>query len=81
MRHSAVSISSNIAEGAGRSYSKEFSRFLRIAYGSVCELETQLLISQNLKFISEEVYSEMIEKVDEIQKMIYVFEKRLNYQV
>jgi four helix bundle protein len=47
----------------------------------VCELETQLLISQYLKFISEEVYSEMIEKVDEIQKMIYVFEKRLNYQV
>jgi len=78
MRRSAVSISSNIAEGAGRSYSKEFSRFLRIAYGSACELETQLLISQNLNFISEDVYSNMVEKVDEIQKMIYVFEKRLN---
>jgi len=56
MRRSAVSISSNIAEGAGRSYSKEFSRFLRIAYGSACELETQLLISQNLNFISHEMY-------------------------
>jgi four helix bundle protein len=77
MRRSAVSISSNIAEGAGRSFAKEFSRFLRIAYVSACELETQILISKNLEFISEEEYSTMIEKIDEIQKMIYVFEKRL----
>lgn len=77
MRRSAVSISSNIAEGAGRSFTKEFSRFLRIAYGSACEFETQFLISKNLDFISEEEYSTLIEKIDEIQKMIYGFEKRL----
>lgn len=78
MRRSAVSISSNIAEGAGRSYSKEFSRFLRISYGSACELETQLLISRNLNFITEDKYLAIFERIDEILKMIYVFEKNLN---
>lgn len=50
MRRSAVSISSNIAEGAGRDSKKEFNQFLNISTGSCYELETQLTISQNLKF-------------------------------
>lgn len=77
MGRSTVSISSNIAEGAGRKSKKEFSQFLRIAYGSVCELETQLIISRNLKMISEESFEKLFDKNDEIQKMIYVFEKNL----
>ena len=53
MRRSAVSIVSNIAEGRGRRATKDFRRFLDIAYGSLCELETQLLLSERLGFLSE----------------------------
>lgn len=77
IRRSSVSISSNIAEGAGRKSKKEFSQFLRIAYGSACELETQLIISRNLKMISFENFEKLFNENDEIQKMIYVFERNL----
>lgn len=70
MSRPAVSISSNIAEGAGRKSKKEFSQFLRIAYGSACELETQLIISKNLQMINEESFEKLFEDNDEIQKMI-----------
>ena len=53
MRRAAVSIPSNISEGASRGYEKEFIQFLHIALGSLSELETQILISRNLDFISE----------------------------
>lgn len=48
MRRAAVSTTSNIAEGAGRNSKKEFAQFLGIAYGSCCELETQMLLVQSL---------------------------------
>lgn len=54
MRRSAVSIPSNIAEGAARNSSKEFIQFLYIALASLSELETQLIISKNLKFIFDD---------------------------
>ncbi|MES2629075.1 MAG: four helix bundle protein, partial [Bacteroidota bacterium] len=53
MRRAAVSISSNIAEGAGRSSIRQFSYFISISIGSSCELETQLVISKRLEYISE----------------------------
>lgn len=52
IRRSAVSIPSNIAEGSSRSYAKEFIQFLYIAQGSLSELDTQLIISTRLGFIS-----------------------------
>ena len=54
IRRSAVSIPSNISEGAARKSTKEFVRFLYIALGSVAELETQLIISGRLAYISED---------------------------
>jgi len=53
MRRAAVSIPSNIAEGAGRNHDKEFQQFLYIALGSVAELETQLLLSERLEYASD----------------------------
>jgi len=77
MRRCTVSIPSNIAEGAGRSSNKEYSRFLEIAYGSAYELETQLHISSNLKFIDMNNFKELINEIEEIQKMIYTLNKKL----
>lgn len=68
MRRSSVSISSNIAEGAGRKSRKEFSQFLRIAYASLCELETQLIISKNLHFITNEVFLNFLRRTTKSRK-------------
>ncbi|MEE2765369.1 MAG: four helix bundle protein [Candidatus Neomarinimicrobiota bacterium] len=51
IRRSAISIPSNVAEGAARRSDKEFLQFFYISLGSVAELETQLIISNNLKFM------------------------------
>jgi len=51
LRRASVSVASNIAEGAGRNSNKEFSQFLSIANGSVCELETQMILAQKLKMM------------------------------
>ena len=54
INRSVISIPSNIAEGAGRNHDKEFVQFLGIAMGSACELESQLIIAEKLKFIPSE---------------------------
>jgi four helix bundle protein len=58
MRRCAVSIASNIAEGAARNSTKEFIHFLHIARGSLAELETQLIVSYNLSFLQEETFKD-----------------------
>jgi four helix bundle protein len=69
IRRSAVSIPSNISEGAARSSKKEFIQFLSIAQGSTSELETQLIISNNLGFLGKEDAS-LLDELDEISRMI-----------
>lgn len=69
LRRAAVSIPSNIAEGASRSSSKDFSRFLEIAIGSAYELETQLLIASDLKFVKPDSLEELLLKIDSIVRM------------
>ncbi len=80
IRRSSISIPSNIAEGAGRKTKKEFSHFLDIARGSSFEVETQLLISKNLNYISEQSFEELTSELEEIQKMITGLQKSLNTQ-
>jgi four helix bundle protein len=77
MRRCAVSISSNIAEGAGRSSNKDFARFLHIANGSSYELETQLLISKNLTYLKDAEFESLDNSLVEIQKMLYTLIKRI----
>ena len=70
MRRCAVSIPSNIAEGQARHTPKEFIHFLKISYGSLAELETQLLISLNIGLTNEETIKTLLENLQEIQRMV-----------
>jgi four helix bundle protein len=77
IKRSAVSIPSNIAEGAGRNSIKEFLYFLSVANGSSYELQTQLLISNKLNFLKDDILENMLIELNEIQKMNYNFQKTL----
>ncbi len=70
IRRSAVSIPSNISEGAGRKHSKEFVQFLYISLGSISELETQIIISENLKFIDADNSNKIQNELTELRRMI-----------
>lgn len=78
MRRAAVSIASNIAEGAGRTSNKEFKQFLAIASGSCYELETQLTIATNVELVDKEESAKLIEILTEVMKMIYMLRKSLD---
>ena len=77
MKRAAISIPSNIAEGAGRGTEKDFARFLDISNGSAFELETQIYLAFDLEFINKVKLNNLIEKIEEIEKMIYGFKKIL----
>lgn len=78
VRKAAVSIPSNIAEGAGRNTDKDFSHFLGISNGSSYEVMTQLIVSKKLGLITEEEVQPILHKLDEVQKMTYAFQSKLN---
>ena len=80
MRRSAVSIPSNIAEGAGRGSKKDFAHFLSIARGSRYELETQLLICIELNYLSEEQCKEAFALINEVGTILNGFIKKLDLQ-
>jgi four helix bundle protein len=70
MRRAAVSIPTNIAEGWGRGSRKEYIQFLRIARGSLLELETLLAISRSLRYLSQEDMQATLALVEEISRML-----------
>jgi four helix bundle protein len=70
IRRAAVSIPSNLAEGYGRSSTKEFLQFTSIAYGSICELETQILLAQRLKYTKENDLEKLLLLLNETSKTI-----------
>jgi four helix bundle protein len=77
VQRAAVSIPSNIAEGAGRNNKGEFNQFLGIANGSSFELETQLTISAKLGYADNQEIEKICIKLSEIQNMIFGLQKTL----
>ena len=70
LNRAAVSVPSNIAEGYGRNNRNDFVRFLRIANGSKCEIETQLLICVKLGYLQAEQLQPALSLCDETSKML-----------
>ena len=77
MRRSASSIPTNIAEGCGRNSNPQFKHFLNIASGSASELEYQIILSKDLQYITESVFSELHNEIIEVKKMIYGYSNQL----
>ncbi len=77
MRPAVVSILSNIAEGSGRGFAKEWRQFYSFAYGSVLELESQLILSRELKFAPGSSFQKSFELLEEVSKMLQAILKNL----
>jgi len=75
MRRAAVSIPSNIAEGAARDSDNEFRNFLSIARGSLSELDTQLDLSYDLGFAPKQFRSELDELLSRVDRMLYALHR------
>jgi four helix bundle protein len=78
MRRAAVSIPSNIAEGQARQHKGEFRQFLFVSLGSIAEIETQIIISKELGFLTEEVSKSLQADLLELQKMTRTLASRLS---
>jgi four helix bundle protein len=78
LRRSATSIPTNIAEGCGRNGDRELARFLSIAAGSASEAEYLLLLSLELGYLSQAVYSSLFDSVCEIKKMLRALQRKLS---
>ena len=70
LQRAVVSISSNIAEGAAKPSDIEFAHFLDTSLGSAFEVETQLLISKNVGYISPDIYDSLLSELNEIERQI-----------
>ena len=77
LRRAAISVTSNVAEGAGRGSPREFARFLRIAVGSACEVEAQLDVSHDLGFLNLEQHGELLADLGSIRRRLIALERRV----
>jgi len=77
MRRSAISISSNIAEGSSRKSTKDQSHFYNMAYSSGLELLSQSILSLDLQLINEATYKELRESIEQITKQLNALSKSI----
>ena len=80
MQRAAISIPSNIAEGSSRISTTEFARCLEISVGSAFELETQIELSYMLKYINDNDYDSIIKNINNIERRLSSFIKKLRTQ-
>ena len=80
MRRCSSSIPANIAEGSGRRNTGEFRQFLHIALGSASELETFLIISDRLGYLTEEDNGKITDLLNEVMKMLVGLIRKLNHK-
>lgn len=78
MRRAAVSVPSNIAEGWGRGSRKELLRYVAIARGSLLELQTQLLIAEDVGYASAEQARPLLGEMDELSRMLLALTRSLS---
>ncbi|MCY7309523.1 MAG: four helix bundle protein [Chitinophagaceae bacterium] len=81
LRSCAVSVPSNISEGAGRGTNKQFKRFLEFSMGSINEAQTQIELAHRIKHIQQEVYNILIDEALQIYKMILSFYNSLKDEI
>jgi four helix bundle protein len=77
IRRSVVSVPSNIAEGYGRKTTADYIKFLYIAYGSNCELETQIMLSGDLDYIDSDIVKVLMDEINEVERMLKALIKSL----
>jgi four helix bundle protein len=71
MRRAAVSVPSNIAEGCGRDTAADYARFLRVAAGSLWELETQIILAGRIKLAERKVLADLLDASEETSRMLH----------
>ncbi len=73
LRRAAVSVSSNISEGCGRRTSKDFAGFLHNAFGSIKEIECQVIIADRLGYLRGDYLNDIMKEIDDVGKMLRGF--------
>jgi four helix bundle protein len=71
IRRSAVSVPCNVAEGHGRRTTTDFINFLSIADGSLCEVKTQVLIAERLRYIESQEITSLMQAADEVHRLLH----------
>jgi four helix bundle protein len=77
LRRSCISVPSNIAEGQARKGTQEFIHFLSIAKGSLAEVDTQVILAFEFKYLNQDKYDEIAARIDELQRMLFRLMEKL----
>ena len=78
IRRAAISVPSNLAEGAGRSSDRDFARFVSVAVGSVNEVDYQLMLARDLGYLDPETYLDLADGASQVRRMLTSLRKRLS---
>jgi four helix bundle protein len=77
LKEAALSVETNLAEGSGKEGSQEFKRYVSISLGSICEVESLLVASRDLKFLPGAVFERLSPLCHEVRRMLFSFRRAL----